>query len=97
STANNNSGYHGFEVYSANSLHAELTLDHCCAVGNGFSGFDVRGVNAIGRASDSSFLNNQQYGLENDPGGTLVSFGNNRIEGNGSAPMSGPITNGTLH
>ena len=65
---------------------SDLTIENCVATGNN-NGIHI---GSIGRVSNTIVTDNTNVGLFND-GGTLISFGNNRVRGNG-VDKSGPIT-----
>ena len=73
--------------------HATDSLDSSYAAGNAFGIFMDGGTLALGR---SVLMNNSQYGLDIN-GGTVNSYKDNRIAGNGIAPVLGTPVVATLY
>ena len=82
SVATENSA-NGF-VLAGNSAAVELNLDHCVSTNNEQVGVKCVGTAATVRLSNTTVANNDT-GLQAVNGGSIVSFGNNRIAGNATA------------
>jgi len=75
----------GFNLLTSPSgTPAELNLENCVATNNG-EGIHSERIGAIVRVSNSTITNNSIIGLLGTAGGSLISRGNNTVEGNGNA------------
>jgi hypothetical protein len=79
----------GFIANSGGSV-ADLTIEGSVATGNGLNGVVSTGVNATARLSNATITGNGG-GVLSQSGGSILSFGNNRIHGNtlDGAPTGG--------
>jgi hypothetical protein len=83
------SSANGF-VIAGSSANVELNLDHCVSTNNDMVGVKAVGTFATIRLSDVTVTNNAN-GLQAANGGSIISFGNNRLAGNSAgdgAPTS---------
>lgn len=87
SVATENSA-NGF-VLAGNATAVEVNLDHCVSANNEQVGVKAVGATAVMRISNTTVTGNGT-GLQAPNGGSIVSFGNNRIAGNSAdgAPTS---------
>ncbi|HYE66338.1 MAG TPA: right-handed parallel beta-helix repeat-containing protein, partial [Pyrinomonadaceae bacterium] len=80
----------GFVADSGSGPRVEMNIDHGVSANNNF-GVMVTGSQAIIRISKVTITNNQHDGLLTTSGGTIISFGNNRVAGNN--PDGAPSSN----
>jgi len=90
-------GFYGFVALNAGSGATILNVYQCMSTNNSADGLLVENVgtgSVIARVANSSISGNNGFGLDAAGGGivTLVSLGNNFVEGNLAGPTLGTIT-----
>lgn len=79
---------------SSASATVEMNLENCVATGNSFAGIFADGSpgTSIVRVSNSTITDNN-IGLTTNPGGSILTRGNNTVEGNNNDGFfTGPFT-----
>ncbi len=85
-----NSAINGISAYTAGSISA-IVIDHSSSLINGGSGILAQGSGGLVFLTDTTVMSNVT-GLSTAGGGTIYSYGNNRLTGNASdgvTPMTG--------
>jgi hypothetical protein len=86
-----NSTVNGISAYTAGSTTA-IVIDHSSSLINGGSGILSQGSGDLVFLSDTTVMSNLT-GLSTAGGGTIYSYGNNRLTGNASDGVT-PVTSG---
>ncbi len=86
-----NSTVNGISAYTAGSITA-IVIDHSSSLINGGSGILSQGSGGLVFLSDTTVMSNLT-GLSTAGGGTIYSYGNNRLTGNASDGVT-PVTGG---
>ncbi len=86
-----NSAVNGISAYTAGSITA-IVIDHSSSLINGGSGILSQGSGGLVFLSDTTVMSNVT-GLSAIGGGTIYSYGNNRLTGNASDGVT-PVTGG---
>jgi len=86
-----NSTVNGISAYTAGSI-AAIVIDHSSSLINGGSGILAQGSGGLVFLTDTTVMSNVT-GLSTAGGGTIYSYGNNRLTGNASDGVT-PVTSG---
>ena len=86
-----NSAVHGISAFTAGSTTA-IVIDHSSSLINGGSGILSQGSGGLVFLTDTTVMSNVT-GLSAAGGGTIFSYGNNRLTGNVSDGVT-PVTGG---
>ena len=86
-----NNAVNGVTTSNGTAAHSTLLLDHVSVSGNGNNGLSATGTFSGMLVGNSTVFGNHA-GLTTTSGGVLVSYGNNRINGNNGADGSFSVT-----